>query len=367
MSHKLSSKEPELLQVPVTHNLPLKPSSDDYDSDFSDTYDVDDPDDLEEEEKALVTAYLHDPPALHIRRTLDQYYYHMLDNTKERDIDQVVSRWAQNMKSEARHNILMVDQLWLWSTHQKPSPYKAQDKVSEIRTNREQMGVNNGSKLDEEPQDHYVISCFPSRTGTGQHAHRVMDDLRLLVLDPTHRKRHPIRKPEDLTSRILETCCSVFDRLLDAEPLRFFQMFEESVGTIDDKESRLFRSFQRGSTHLMQLKATNKYYEERKNKLLVDLLDIREEVKLLVEIKDILDEINIILSVLDIQRTVIEQRRKAEGFTFLGSSAAEDLIKADIDDFKKLEGHSRTIQEKRMPGKHEKLAKPQLPRVNKEM
>ncbi|KAI4925496.1 hypothetical protein J4E85_007375 [Alternaria conjuncta] len=232
LSHKLSSKEPELLQVPVRHSLPLKPSSDDCDSDFSDTYDADDPDDLEEEEKALVTAYLHDPPALHIRRTLDQYYYHMLDNTKERDMDQVVSRWAENTKAEARHNILMVDQLWLWSTHQKASPSKAQDKASEIRTSREQMGMNNGSYPEEEPQDHYVISCFPSRTGTGQHAHRVMDDLRLLVLDPTHRKRHPIRKPEDLTSRILETCCSVFDRLLDAEPLRFFQMFEESVGTI---------------------------------------------------------------------------------------------------------------------------------------
>ena len=68
MSHKLSSTEPELLQVPVRHSLPLQPSSDDYDSDFSDTYDADDPDDLEEEEKALVTAYLHDPPALHIRR-----------------------------------------------------------------------------------------------------------------------------------------------------------------------------------------------------------------------------------------------------------------------------------------------------------
>ncbi|KAI4643012.1 hypothetical protein J4E93_007081 [Alternaria ventricosa] len=201
MSHKSSSIEPELLEVPVRHGLNFLPSSDDYDSDFSDTYDADDPDDLEEEEKALVTAYLHDPPALHIRRTLDQYYYHMLDNTKERDMDQVVSRWAKHMKSEARHNILM-------------------------------------------------------------------------------------------------------------------------------------------------LKATNKYYEERKNKLLVDLLDIREEVKLLVEIKDILDEINIILSVLDIQRTVIEQRQKAEGFNFLGNSAAEDLIKADIDDFKKLEGHSRTIQEK---------------------
>jgi hypothetical protein len=44
----------------------------------------------------------------------------MLDNTKERDIDQVVSRSSQRVKSEPRLNILMVDQLWLWSTSPTP-------------------------------------------------------------------------------------------------------------------------------------------------------------------------------------------------------------------------------------------------------
>ncbi|OCL03102.1 hypothetical protein AOQ84DRAFT_381976 [Glonium stellatum] len=49
---------------------------------------------LDDEDKAIITAYLNEPPSLHVRRTLDQYYYHMLSNTKQRDEDQVVLRWA---------------------------------------------------------------------------------------------------------------------------------------------------------------------------------------------------------------------------------------------------------------------------------
>jgi hypothetical protein len=116
----------------------------------------------------------------------------------------------------------------------------------------------------------------------------------------------------------------------------------------DDKENRLFRDFQRGSTRLLELSPVNKYYNEKKNELLVDLLDIREEIKLLVEIKDIRDEINIILSVLSIQRTIIEQmsQHEPEKSAFLSSSAAEGIVKADIYDFTKLDGHTRTIQDK---------------------
>jgi hypothetical protein len=117
---------------------------------------------------------------------------------------------------------------------------------------------------------------------------------------------------------------------------------------MDDKENRLFRDFQRGSTRLLELGPVNKYYNERKNELLVDLLDIREEIKLLVEIKDIRDEINIILSVLSIQRTLIEQmgQHEPDKFTLLSSPAAESIMKADICDFTKLDGHNRTIQDK---------------------
>jgi hypothetical protein len=119
----------------------------------------------------------------------------------------------------------------------------------------------------------------------------------------------------------------------------------------DDKENRLFRDFQRGSTRLLELSSINKYYNERKNELLVDLLDIREEIKLLVEVKDIRDEINIILSVLNIQRTLIEQmsQQESEKLTLLLSPAAESIVKADIHDFTILDGHTRTIQDKACP------------------
>jgi len=47
---------------------------------------------------SLVEAYLNfkDVKPLHCRRTLDQYWYHMLDNTEVRDSDQVVYKWARN-------------------------------------------------------------------------------------------------------------------------------------------------------------------------------------------------------------------------------------------------------------------------------
>ncbi|KAF1942382.1 hypothetical protein EJ02DRAFT_345695 [Clathrospora elynae] len=339
---------PRLLQVPEGLDLGAYPYRDsDSDSDFSDDSDSGSPDDLEEEEKALVKSYLHSPPALHIRRTLDQYYYHMLENTKERDIDQVVSRWSLAVKSETRHNILMVDQLWLWTTLQNPLTPSITDSRVGVRTQGGQ-GHDNQEIPQEDSRERYVISCFPSRTGTGHLSHQTIDDLRLLVLDPNRRKRDPIRKPEDLISRILETCCSVFDRLQDAEMLRFFQMFEDSIGSIDDKENRLFRDFQRGSTRLLELSSANKYYNERKNALLVDLLDIREEIKLLVEIKDIRDEINIILSVLSIQRTLVEQlsQKEPDKPAFLLTTAAENIVRSDIDDFTRLDSHTRTIQDK---------------------
>lgn len=68
-------------------------------------------------DEKLIHTYLHEKPYMHIRRTLDQYYYHTMKDTTERDEDQVVYRYAKKMwpeEHESVHNILMVDQLWLW-------------------------------------------------------------------------------------------------------------------------------------------------------------------------------------------------------------------------------------------------------------
>ncbi|KAF1965932.1 hypothetical protein BU23DRAFT_334788 [Bimuria novae-zelandiae CBS 107.79] len=348
-SRASTSDRRPLLQVPEGINLESYPYlEEDSDSDFSEILEPDDPDDLEEEEKASINAYLYNPPALHVRRTLDQYYYHMLESTHERDIDQVVSRWAQTVIQEPRHNILMVDQLWLW-VGQNREPAAPGEIEMEMLRRRDHSSDRAGERSPHRHSEHYVVSCFPNRIGSGQLSYRTLDDLRLRVLDPSSRKRDPIHQPEDLVSRILETCCSTFDRMQDVQMLRFFQMFEDSVGTIDDKESRLFRDFQRGSNRLLELDHGNKYYNEKKNALLTDLLDIREEIKLLVEVKDIRDEVNIILTVLNIQRTLVDQMSQSSSYeddSLLRTPIVKNMILADINDFTKLDGQARTIQEK---------------------
>lgn len=61
----------------------------------------------------LLAAYRDNDHPLHVRRTLDQYFYHMLQNTRSRDTDQVISRFQS--KHDLKPAILtMVDQLWLW-------------------------------------------------------------------------------------------------------------------------------------------------------------------------------------------------------------------------------------------------------------
>jgi hypothetical protein len=71
----------------------------------------------DDRDQRLLSAYLRDkdnfPHQLHVRRTLDQYYYHAMDDTATRDGDQVVSRYQEEKKIEPRVPT-MVDQLWLW-------------------------------------------------------------------------------------------------------------------------------------------------------------------------------------------------------------------------------------------------------------
>ena len=59
---------------------------------------------------------------LHIRRTLDQSYYYMLNSTAWRNRRQVVSQYS---KSVARKDpvVMMVDQLWLWIINGKCQIY----------------------------------------------------------------------------------------------------------------------------------------------------------------------------------------------------------------------------------------------------
>jgi hypothetical protein len=69
-----------------------------------------------EADERLLRDNLHLTPPLHIRRTLDQFYFTTLDDTAARDKDQVVYRETRAGRSFHTLNtrVVMVDQLWLW-------------------------------------------------------------------------------------------------------------------------------------------------------------------------------------------------------------------------------------------------------------
>ena len=67
-------------------------------------------------EFGLLKSHIDAALPLHIRRTLDQYFYTSLKSTTARDDDQVVYRYAKNVLEGIKKRdlpIMMVDQLWL--------------------------------------------------------------------------------------------------------------------------------------------------------------------------------------------------------------------------------------------------------------
>lgn len=179
----------------------------DIDSDEDGDSDSDDDDD---DWKSQIVAYLtHDPP-LHPRRTLDQSYYHMLPSTSARDSDQVVARRAKKEKREGLgeegesfygHNVLMVDQLWLWF----------------VRPTDDGIPT--------------IITSFPDREGVEAKNSRILDDLQENVFKSLPRQtREPIENPDALVSRILTLCCKTLDRHQHIKPMEFLQLFQSTIG-----------------------------------------------------------------------------------------------------------------------------------------
>lgn len=230
---------------------------------------------LHRSEELLFRAYLQHTPPLHVRRTLDQWLYYMLPDTMKRDTDQMVTRWARDWLNHPRHNILMVDQLWLW--------------------------VIKGDKTKNCPDT--VISCFPNREG---HESASLDDLKRSVLNGDVESRDPIVKIADLVSRITAVCCGVFEWTSESEMVHFYEMFAATVGRASDQETQLLQGFKRRSEELHLLSEKYRYHWKERNRLLVEMLDIRPQTRLLEEVKDVCDEIDIILHVSREQRRALE-------------------------------------------------------------
>ncbi|PMD60285.1 uncharacterized protein K444DRAFT_588846 [Hyaloscypha bicolor E] len=285
----------------------------------------------------LLRAYLRDkndlPHQLHVRRTLDQYYYHAMEDTAVRDGDQVISRYQAKKGIEPKV-LTMVDQLWLWVLD----------------------GTDGRLKT--------VVTCFPSRMlppeMVGSDSTKDPDPKEFTdVLG--HIKSHFLAEPlsvktaYDLASVITSKCSRAYlDNGSMEENLRFSEVYETAISDLMSKGMLLFDKFTTLTKALDNVEYTSeiiktvtdpsvdadsvielceKYHDnsfresdldvlkllnalqgtEKKKRALdllkkigrIQILDITEEIEKLREVKDIQDELSIMSMLYEDQKKVL--------------------------------------------------------------
>ncbi|KAB5586057.1 hypothetical protein GE09DRAFT_51240 [Coniochaeta sp. 2T2.1] len=220
-----------------------------------------------EPDTRLTRKFLHHKPPLHIRRTLDQYYFLTLADTSKRDRDQVVYRATNwGLKQPSRNaRIVMVDQLWLWI-------------------------------LD----DHTIISAFPRRWGRNKPdssgVHKCLRE-RMHAMKSIDSVHH-------LALIIIEQCSKVFfDRTkpLDQRP-EVIDMFLSAIGNITEQTSIAHDTFWKNTTML----ASGIFPANTRSKY----LNINPEGTLLKEARDIAEELGIMQRVFKNQQQVVRDYRR---------------------------------------------------------
>jgi ankyrin repeat protein/Mg2+ and Co2+ transporter CorA len=296
--------------------------------------------------------------SLHVRRTLDQFFYHNID-TQSRDCDQVVYRYQtkSGYEQDVDPKIFMVDQLWMWTL---------------------------GKDL--------IVTAFPQRWQ--QPRNDPLNVLDGIIEDINSKTRDPVRNVYDLAMIITSRCSGVFDRhRIGDEDYQFLDMFESSIGDATEMETMLFKEFNTASAQasawLQHHRRPNRFSrhleaEERQREqqnrrhmphhthnhalvnppiqedqfhyndssshahapLFVDkLLDIGAETDLLAEIKDIRDELNMIAKVLEDQRNVLPDLEASIKDIYLETNKnQQELGRRFKDMLKTIDTHIRDLE-----------------------
>ncbi|RYP46241.1 hypothetical protein DL768_007508 [Monosporascus sp. mg162] len=242
-----------------------------------------------EADERLLRKYVKADPPLHIRRTLDQYYFVTLDDTSQRDKDQVVYRGTKAGHSLHTRNtrVVMVDQLWLWI-------------------------------LD----DNTIITSFPRRWGRNKpDSSGVHKSLR----ERLEAKRDEIKSIYHLALIIVDQCSRVFfDRTkpLDERP-EVMDLFASAIGHVTEMTSIAYDNFWR----ITALNAKNML----PNNVGSSYLNINPEGVLLKEAQDIAEELQIMKRVYTEQLNVVKDFKR-----HLYHPTDKDTTQGETAVFKKL-------------------------------
>ncbi|KAK4546474.1 hypothetical protein LTR36_002151 [Oleoguttula mirabilis] len=284
------------------------------------------------EDELLLKAHLGSS-TLHIRRTLDQFFYRTID-TAFRDATQVVYKHLEEHAKIAEDlKVLMVDQLWMWI-----------------------LG------------DDLVITSFPQRwRQPPRDPLNVLESVMEEINSPT---ANGIGNVYELATLIAGRCFETFDRSdIRPEGSRFLDMFESTIGKAMDDETELFRRFNRASKQLSIFLQDTKHWSslrhkedaavraavtdsdykaespggtssDREPEAIQALLDIDSEIKLWTKVKDVRDELDMLRMVFEQQKQVVPGLRESLDTVF-GSNKGLGGERGKIK--KRLGYHERAI------------------------
>ncbi|KAH6989299.1 hypothetical protein BKA56DRAFT_575472 [Ilyonectria sp. MPI-CAGE-AT-0026] len=227
-------------------------------------------------QQSVSSKYLNHDPPLHPRRSLDQFYYSSLSDTRERDADQTVSKWtgsqskiAEDGRDEAERDslIVMVDQLWVWVLN-----------------------------------EHFIVSFFPS------HDFQFSDPSTFSADSPSSTSKFrdlyssikfhsgQCKNVYDLNSLIVEQAMTSLFGLENRKFGDLLGIYRWAIGNKSARQTIYFQDFHREQS---DISLSSPAYNDRK------------ELKLVLEVADVLDELNMLYRLMEKQQEVLGSLRSA--------------------------------------------------------
>ncbi|KAK5657426.1 hypothetical protein OQA88_2998 [Cercophora sp. LCS_1] len=263
---------------------------------------------------SLVEGYLETDRPVHCRRTLDQYKYHMVKTTEERDGDQIVYKWARKQKErlrkgdpdsegEAEHGGRELLSRWnpdmgsMWMQrrghHTEPDKDKKLDKSKHwpiVMVDQLWLWIL---------PDGTVITSLPNSADPSQD-YNLKNQLEKALFD---KPDPPIRSVDDLVTTILKTCVGFFDRDGPCD-VRFQDCFQYTISDIAEAEIKMYKKYKKAVGSIEPTKPGAVSSSDQSSEV---FSQITEETNHLVEIMDVQDELEIVKTVLNAQKDVLQK------------------------------------------------------------
>ena len=146
--------------------------------------------------------------SLHPRRSLDQFFYSSLQDTRQRDEDQVVSKSTK--ESRGGPKMIMVDQLWLWL-------------------------VESHDPKGSGPSRSAVFTCFPRKEQEVETANdedlAAIADLRQSILDELDGDAQ-LANGANFVAVVIERAINVMLQVRNERSLDFLDVFRAAIGKL---------------------------------------------------------------------------------------------------------------------------------------